>query len=73
VETISQDRAEPSEHVRAGLKRRQIRPGFEQGVLHQIVGLIAVAAERKREGTKLRPITPYEIPYVVPPGLRCST
>src|SRR5581483_1562876 len=51
---VAQDREQPRRQVRARLERDDMRERPQQGLLHQIVGAIGIAAERDRERTQAR-------------------
>src|SRR6266851_612670 len=54
IEVIAQDSDEPCGHMRAGLERVDACAGAQQGFLNEILGLIAVPAQRNCESSQLR-------------------
>src|SRR5262249_49062282 len=54
VELIAQDREEPCHHIRARLERVYICAAAQQRLLNEVFSLVAIPAQRNREGTKAR-------------------
>src|SRR5262245_133642 len=51
---VAQDGKEPGPQVGTLLKTLQVVPGFEEGLLYQIVGALHVPAQGDREGAQVR-------------------
>jgi hypothetical protein len=49
-----ENREQPRRHVRARLKRGDVRHGAQERFLHQVVGTIHVAAKRDGESPQAR-------------------
>jgi hypothetical protein len=54
MEEVAQDREHPRLQIRAWLEPVEMGQRLEGGFLNEIVGLIEVAAQRDREGAKVR-------------------
>ncbi len=54
IELVAQDREEPGLEIGAGLERVLLVPRLHEGFLHEIVGAVEGARQRRREGTQVR-------------------
>jgi hypothetical protein len=52
IEQVTQNREQPSRHVGALGEGADMGPSLDQGFLHEIIGLIGIAAERNGEGAQ---------------------